>query len=143
MLELLAKIQRLRGKSLYLLLGIVFVVFVILGSLITYISAGGLNKNETASVQNGMPENQSPTTTLATYKGIVTYLGEDVYPIDKITYSLADNNGNDIILLKAPDQKLSIAQGMFVTVTGRKVKTQDGKNDVLQVMEVTLKNGSN
>ena len=126
-------------KSLYRLLTVVFVVFLIIGSLIGYATSSKLNKNE----PNSNESTEVQTTAPATYQGIVTYLGEDMYSNDGVTFSLTDSRGEDIILLKSSDQKLSIAQGLFVTVVGKKGTTIDGKNDVLEVTEVTIKNGSN
>jgi hypothetical protein len=131
--------DNLSGKSLYRVIAIVIVIFLMLGILIGYINSIRLNKNETKSNETGEVQSTAPVT----YKGTVTYLGEDMYFNDGITYSLTDSKGDDIILLKSSDQKLSIAQGLFVTVTGKKGKTLDGKYDVLQVTEVTLNNGSN
>lgn len=125
--------------SLYRTLAIVFIAFLVIGALIGYVTSLKLNKNEADSIQGAEVQTTAPVT----YQGLVTYLGEDMYANDEISYSLTDSRGNDIILLKSNDQKLSIAQGLFVTVVGKKGTTADGKNEVLQVTEVTIKNGSN
>ncbi len=126
-------------KSLYRLFIAVFIIFLVIGSLIGYITSSKLNKNEPDPDESI----ETQTTASTTYQGIVTYLGEDMYANDGVSFSLVDSRGDAIILLKSNDQKLSIAQGLFVTVVGKKGTTIDGKNDVLQVTEVTIKNGSN
>ena len=132
-------LNTLRGKKLYNLLAVLFVVCLIIGTAVGYFIPVKLNQNE----QPLRTQDQVSTTpSKATYKGIVTYIGENEYSNDKIEYALNDINGNGIILLKSEDEKLSIAQGLYVTVTGTKTKTGDGKSDVLQVMEVILKNVS-
>lgn len=135
----MSELLNLKGKNLIKLLVIIFVVFAFIGALVTYITSLKLNKNEPAPIANQEVVSTAPIV----MQGTVTFIGENAYPEDKISYSLTDVKGDDIILLRASDQKLSIAQGLFVNVKGRKVKTIDGKKDVLQVMEVTLKNGTN
>jgi flagellar basal body-associated protein FliL len=125
-------------QRMYRVMSILLVTLLVVGGLIAYVNSIKLNKNESSSSDDSKTQSTAPVT----YKGIVTYLGEDMYANDGITYSLTNSNGDDIILLKSSDQKLSIAQGLYVTVTGKKGKTLNGESDVLQVTEVTL-NGSN
>jgi hypothetical protein len=132
-------INGLRGRKLYNFLAIIFAAFLVIGTAVGYFIPRALTQNEKTALPDGQELSQP---TLVTYKGVVTYLGENKYSDEKVEYSLNDIKGNDIVLLKATDAKLSIAQGMYVTISGRMVKTKDGKVDVLQVSEVTLKNDS-
>jgi hypothetical protein len=118
-------------------MGVTFLVFIVIGAIIGYFKPTNLNKNEQKVVQDPSTMDQN-----VSYKGVVTNLGQNEYSAEKIDFALNDINGNEIILLRANDAKLSIAEGLFVTVTGRKTKTKDGKTDVLQVVEVVLKNDS-
>jgi hypothetical protein len=113
------------------------------GLLIGNINWSALIKHETVSnvtTPEGIGGTQASNTTL---EGIITYLGPDMYAEDNITYTLTDAKGNSIILLKANDQKLSIVEGLRAKVIGTKTKTMDGKNEVLLVKEVVIKNGAN
>jgi len=83
--------------------------------------------------------NQSGTV----YEGRISYIDPNTYPNDDISYVLLDKGGKQIILLKAQDQKLVVAEGQFAKVTGNIIKTADGKKDVLEVAVVILKNVSN
>ncbi len=135
-------IEALKGRKLVAVLLIIFLTFIALGIAVGYFIPSKLTGDEISVPQTGANEPDQSTAPTA-YKGIVTYLGEDAYPLDKITYALTDREGNDIILLRVSDERLSIVQGLYVEVTGKKGKTMDGKNDVLEVSEVAIKNGSN
>jgi len=71
------------------------------------------------------------------------YINPSFYPNDNLSYVLVDRSGKQVILLRAKDQKLSIAEGLYVKVKGVVMKTKDGKNDVLNVSEVIINNATN
>ena len=75
---------------------------------------------------------------LITYEGRITYLDPKIYPEDEITYVLAKTTGEEIILLKAEDEKLAVADGLYVKVRGLLSKTAKDKKDVLIVHEVVF-----
>lgn len=77
------------------------------------------------------------------YEGRIVYIGGAFYPNDEISYVLEDSSGNDVILLKAKDQKLEVSEGLFATVYGRLTKTMDGKKEVLIVERIVVKNAPN
>ncbi len=131
-------LNHLSGVRLYKILALTFIIFILIGAIIGYLKPYKLTENEQkkSDVVSSAEQN-------VTFKGVVTNLGPNDYSQEKIEYGLNDIKGNEIILLRANDAKLSIAEGLYVTVTGRKTKTKDGKNDVLQVFEVVLKNDSN
>ncbi len=54
-------------------------------------------------------------------------------------YELLDANGNTIILLKSNDDKLKLAEGRQVQVTGPVERTADGKSYIMNVEKVTFK----
>ena len=134
------KIESLRGKSLIIFGLVVIVIFLIVGITIGYFTNDELNQNETAE--------QRPTVNLdpnamQEYDGKIQYIDPSRYPQDKITYKLVDPNGKEIILLKAKDDKLKLAEGLTVKVKGTKGKTVDSKNDYLLVKEIQINTSTN
>ncbi len=108
---------------------------------IAYFKIASLNNNE---LNSGNPTpTQGATVPSGPYQGRVTYVNPAFYPNEKISYVLTGADGKDIILLRATDQRLSIAEGLTVKLTGIVVKTSDGKHAVLQVDKVEILNGSN
>lgn len=133
-----AYVESLKGKNLLKFLALIFALFMIIGAVIGYFKTTTLTKNEPLAPtdQTSLPGEY------ATYKGTVTFIGEEAYPQDKLKYSLNDGSGKTLILLRSVDDKLSIAEGLFVTVRGKLGKTKDGKEPVLQVTEVSLTNSN-
>ena len=68
------------------------------------------------------------------------YVDPQLYPNDRISYSLVDSSNTEIILLKATDQKLAVVEGLTVVVFGEVQKTSDDTKDVLLVEKVVVKN---
>lgn len=131
------KAEVIQGKRLVGLLISIFVVFLILGASINYFTQEVLNNNE---IKEQAKDKKDTRITEETFEeGIITYIDPQFYPQDKISYYLADNAGKEIILLKAKDQKLEVAEGLFVKVFGKKTKTADGTRDVLLVERVALR----
>ena len=116
----------------------VFVSFVFIGILIGYYKETGLNGNE-AAPNEIISENANED---ISYEGIVRYIGEGFYADDGISYVLTDISGNEIILLKATDDKLAIVEGLSVEAVGSLGKTKDGQNEVLFVRELLFKNAT-
>ena len=54
---------------------------------------------------------------------------------------LADENGNEIILLKSKDQKLVVTEGHTVKALGKVLKTKIGDKEYLMVEEIIIQNG--
>ena len=132
--------EEYKGKRLLVLLTIIFVIFTLLGIFFGYIVSvyGKGDFTENLSNESSI-SNQSGTV----YEGRISYIDPNTYPNDDISYVLLDKGGKQIILLKAQDQKLVVAEGQFAKVTGNIIKTADGKKDVLEVAVVILKNVSN
>lgn len=146
MLSLLTQLytdaENLKGKRLLNILTIVFFVFIVVGSILGYVTYVSLNKSEQTK-QDAVNNAKTSSNILASYKGQVTFVGENMYPLDSVKYVLTDAEGNDIILLRSDDAKLSVAEGLYVEVTGRKSKSRDGKNEILSVEKLVIKNVSN
>jgi hypothetical protein len=134
------RVEETKGRKLINLLLIIFVVFVLLGLLIGYFTSFLLNRDE---LDNLYPENgEQAEAAEVEYEGRIRYLDPMTYPNDDISYVLVDNSGREIILLRATDQKLVVAEGHNVTVYGTMQKTSDGQTDVLLVKRVGIKNVS-
>lgn len=134
------KIETLKGKSLVIFGASVVVIFLAIGITIGYFTNGELNQNETTE--------QRPTAVLdpnamLEYDGKIQYIDPSHYPQDKITYKLVNPNGEEIILLKAKDDKLKLAEGLTVKVKGTKGKTLDNENDFLLVKEIQINTSTN
>ncbi|OGC47452.1 hypothetical protein A2886_03445 [candidate division WWE3 bacterium RIFCSPHIGHO2_01_FULL_42_13] len=132
--ELLANYK---GKSLTRLLIYIFITFLILGLSVGYV-VGKIGERKAA--QEAL--SQKTPTEQAFYEGTITFIEPRLHLEDEISYVLVDKNGNDIILLKAEDQKLEIAEGHYGTVYGEEDKTVKNE-DYLMVDKVVIKNGSN
>lgn len=99
-----------------------------------------LNKNEVDS-NPVVPDVSSNAERF--YEGKITYVDPRMYPQDNISYILADASGNEVILLKASDEKLQVSEGHYAKVYGNLSKTKDRKKDILLVNSVRIQNGSN
>lgn len=116
-----------------------FAVFLIVGLVIGYLFSRVPN-NVTPTTENEVPKTER---NLATYEGIVTYIEPFMYQTDEIKYSLLDSLGNEIILLKARDQKLEVSEGHHVIVNGTVKKLTGGKGEYLLVENLVIKNATN
>lgn len=135
------KIEAIKGRKLLMLLIVLFVVFTIIGISIGYFTSGGLNKDEiTQSNDTGNEVTQIEKTYL---EGKIVYVNPEFYPEDSVSYKLVDSAGKEIVLLKAKDQKLSIAENLNVKVAGKVGKLKDGKTDVMVVEEIIINNAAN
>lgn len=110
-------------------------ILIILIATALYINSSILNRDEIAPVNEGEAE-----TVTNSYVGVVDYVNPNHYPDDKITHVLNDVNGNEIILLVADDDKLDVVEGLSVELFGKKLKTKDGKIDILKVERIVVKN---
>lgn len=128
--------EELQGKRLLSVLGAVFIVFLIIGISINYFTQEVLNNNE---LKNKNSTQEKKIVEDAMEEGTVVYIDPRFYPNDNISYYLADNTGQEIILLKAKDQKLEVAEGLYVKVYGKRAKTIDGNKEVLIVERVAVK----
>lgn len=121
------------------LISILFAVFLIIGLVMGYIFSRVPN-NVTPVAENEVPKTDR---NLATYEGVVTYIEPFMYQTDEIKYSLLDSLGNEIILLKARDQKLEVSEGHHVIVNGTVKKLTGGKGEYLLVENLVIKNATN
>ena len=119
------------------LLFYIFIAFLAIGLSVGYVIG---KFNEKRMAENVSPQQQVPQQ--AYYEGTITFIEPLLHPEDEISYVLVGKNGNDVILLKAEDQKLEIAEGHYATVYGSKDKTA-GNEDYLMVDKVVIKNASN
>lgn len=77
------------------------------------------------------------------YVGRITFIDPSFYPHDEISHVLNSASGKEIILLVAEDEKLVVAEGLSAEVWGYEGKTNDGKEKVLMVTRIVIKNGTN
>ncbi|OGC46426.1 hypothetical protein A2V49_02740 [candidate division WWE3 bacterium RBG_19FT_COMBO_34_6] len=135
--DLYAKSEQLKGKNLYFVLLLIFIIGLPLGIVIGNFTNKLLIKDETSTtdtnIDNTVPEDGH-------FEGKVVYVDPKLNPNDEISYALADDNGKQIVLLSAKDQKLLVVEGLHVTVYGTMKKTKDGKQDVLMVEKVIARN---
>lgn len=132
------RIESIKGKNLFILLIIVFITFIIIGLLIGYFTNKYLNTAENLSYEN--PESV-PVLEEKTYEGKIKYIDPNMYKEDELSFVLIDNLGNEIILLKATDDKLSVAENLSVRVHGYLTKSIDKTKDILLVERISI-NGS-
>jgi len=138
--KLYYRAEALKGKNLFLVMIVIGTLSIAAGILLGYFINFPLNKNETPTIPtNSVPEQ----VTEQSYEGRITYISPETYPGEGISYYLADPSGKEIVLLRAPDQRLVIAEGLTVKVFGMLSKTRDGTKQVLVVDRVVIKNASN
>lgn len=125
------------NRRLARLLFYIFVSFVALGLTIGYVvgKIGERNAAQQTPPQEVVEEQIS-------YEGTITYIEPFLHSEDKISYVLVDKSGKDVILLKATDQKLEIAEGHYATFYGKKKVTSKGE-DYLLVDKIVIKNAAN
>lgn len=131
------KAEEYKGKRLKKLLLIIFVVFLVLGLSIGYV-VGRISPDDTSQPD----EVEQVVKTPEFYEGTITFIEPFLHPEDEISYVLTDKSGNDVILLKAKDQKLEVSEGHFATVYGKKKRTVE-KEDYLLVEKIVIKNAPN
>ena len=139
---LIDKVESLKGRKLVYVLLIVFVSFIIIGISVGYFINRGLNENENKNSANNTAV-VTPKVEKTYYEGRVMHVNPLMYPGENISYSLDDSSGKTLFLLKSNDQKLTLAENLFVKVAGKVGKLSDGKTDILTVTEVVIKNASN
>ncbi len=120
---------------MYRYLALLFVVFVLIGLVVGALTNKALNPEEDDGSQIVEVAEEGDS-----YEGTVTYIESFLYPNDNIHFMLVDARGNDIILLKAKDQKLEVAEGHFVTVYGTVRSTSNTKEKYLLVEKVIIDN---
>ncbi|MBN1162908.1 hypothetical protein JXA34_04165 [Patescibacteria group bacterium] len=134
------KIESIRGKKLIILLVSLFVTFTILGLLVGYFIHVSLSGNELDSDFTREEVVTGPI--IESHAGRIEYINPDFN--NGVSYVLVNDGGEDIFFLVADDDKLSIADGLFVTVTGEVTrKTGEQKLDTIKVREVMIRNASN
>lgn len=117
---------------------LLLVTFIALG--VWFYTTGDLTLN---LKNNNLPSNYTPPTQDSQpYTGKVMYVTDDTYPNENVNYVLVDTSGKQMVLLKANDQKLLVAEGLHVTVLGQITKTMDGKHKILLVEEVLMNNNA-
>lgn len=131
------KLEALKGCRLYIFLAVVFAIFLVIGL------AAGVFMGPKKDSEVGLIPKSIETVPEKSYEGVITYIDPQNYPLDNISFYLADDKGKEIILLKANDQKLEVAEGHRVKVYGALKKTEDGKKDILMVEKVVIPNASN
>ena len=129
-------VESLKGKKLIYTIVVLFLVFILVGVLIGYFMTPRLSEDEVVEDMG------SPSSSKTYYEGKIEYVNPEFYSLDDVSYSLVDAKGERIFLLKAVDQKLSIAEGLFVKVSGRMGKLKDKETEVLIVDEVVIKNAT-
>ena len=137
--RLYAKTEELKGKKLLIVLASVFTSFTLIGVLGGYFINRRLNKDEKS---NSQAQITLPVEERKYYEGKVLYSNPELYPLENVSYSLNDSSGKVLYFLRANDQKLSLAENLYVGIYGRVSKMQDGKTDVIDVSEVVIKNAS-
>ena len=137
--SLYLKIEELKGRKLAVTLLLVFISFTIVGIVGGYFINGSLNKNE---VPVGGNEVVIASKEKRYYEGRITYVNPEMYPLANVSYTLNDPSGKVVILLRAKDQKLSIAENLNVKVGGTLSKLENG-TEVLDVTEVIIRNVTN
>lgn len=135
----LSKIQGLKGKKLIIFLLSIFVIFASVGAGVGFVIVKD-DKPAQSADNNTAQDVPINVTQEIMYKGRITFVEPLLYPEDDISFALVNSSSERIILLKAFDQKLEVAEGHFAEVYGKLIKTKNGKEDVLLVNKVVIAN---
>ena len=135
------KMEGIKGKKLLYTFLAIFIVFTLIGVSIGYLMSPKLNKDENETPKENYSGKVQESKKIEA-EGRVTYVNPEMYPMDDVSYSLTDNSGKDIYLLKSKDQKLQISEGLSVKVIGVLGKLKDNKTEVLLVEEVIIKSAT-
>jgi hypothetical protein len=81
--------------------------------------------------------NEVITEQTVSLEGIIKYIPPEIYEADEIGFELTDKNGKTLVLLKAEDDILQVAENLDVTVRGTMDKTLENE-DVLLVEEIVI-----
>jgi hypothetical protein len=120
-------------KGRLTIIGIICVLLTIWG-ISTYIKLSKLTVDE--NTINTVVEEKAPTA----FEGKVSYVGDMG---NNVSYALTNAEGKDVVLLKSPDSKLKIVEGLHVKVSGIFVKGVNNQKDTLIVKEIIINNGTN
>jgi hypothetical protein len=135
--EVIDKVESINSKKLVLYLIPLFILFIFVGIAVGNLIPRLLKKDENTIDPNQIEKTEKES---KEYEGKVVFVDPNFYPNDKISFYLEDSNGEEIILLKTDDQKLTVVEGLSVTVFGEVEKTADGKEEVLMVEKVVVRN---
>ena len=135
--ETYQKIENLKGKRLALFVIPLFLCCILFGIIIGNFIPQLLNVDE-VEVVDVVPDQTVKKS--VQYQGRVIYVDPRFYPLDNISYYLEDPEGNEIVKLKADDEKLTVVEGLHVIVFGELENTVDGEEDVLIVERVLVRN---
>ncbi|GIW69400.1 MAG: hypothetical protein KatS3mg101_0147 [Patescibacteria group bacterium] len=130
--------EDLRGRKLLTITAVLTLIFFGIGIFIGYLNNRLLNQNENNPAVTLPPPVVDTSTT---FFGKISYVNPDYYPGEEISYVLTDASGKDIVLLKADDDKLSLAEGLTAKVKGKEMVSKAGTK-YLMVKEVII-NASN
>jgi len=135
--QVLEKVEGIEGKKLMLYLIPLFAIFIFVG-----IAVGNLMPRILKNDEEVINPNQVEKTNKESqeYNGKVVFVDPNFYPNDDISFYLENSDGEEIILLKTDDEKLTVVEGLNVIVFGKVEKTADGKEDVLNVEKVVVRN---
>lgn len=138
--DLYDKAEELKGKSfVYVSVGIM-VVSLILGIFIQNLTNRVLNNSESVEiVEANIDDNIQKK---VSYTGKPVYIDPRLNPGDKISYVLVDDQNNDIIYLSADDEKISLVEGLHVTLFGEVMISDASGKEILFVERIIVKKDS-
>lgn len=79
----------------------------------------------------------TPTVETVTMSGVVQPIGVSIYM--QGTHTLNNDSGEIIALLEAPDDKLKLAEGAYVEVSGQMSKSVEGDLPFIKVEKITFR----
>ncbi len=147
MLSLLKKLhdkaEGVKGKNLFFLIVSVFVAFTLVGILIGYFSNKYLNDAELMDEFGNILDFEKSNQKESMFEGKIKYVDPNMYKADEVEHVLVDSSGKQIILLKAKDEKLAVAENLYAKLYGKVTRSGDNKSDILVVERISISNGTN
>lgn len=122
-----------QNRQRYFVFIIILIFFVFLG---LGFAGGALVSSGT---DFGDAKNVAQTPEEIFYDGQITYVDPQLYSEEDVSYVLQDKSGKVTFLLKSRDQKLVVAEGQWASVYGTVSDSADGKEKVLTVSNIVLR----
>lgn len=126
--------EALKGRRLITVTVALSIVFLGIGIFIGYLNNLILKQSET---KTGTTLPPVAVDTRVVLGGRIAYTNPEYYPGEEISYALVDSSGKELILLRAEDDKLALAEGLNVKVRGNEMYTKSGTKYLL-VEEVII-----
>ncbi|HLD51625.1 hypothetical protein A3K34_03915 [candidate division WWE3 bacterium RIFOXYC1_FULL_40_10] len=129
------KAEAIKGRKLINLLIVLFIIFLVIGFTLGYFINSRLTKPEQIGSDTEVQEGIIKQPELVTRQGRIIYIGGTGDTI----YALLQFDGSEL-KLRSYDDKLSVAEGLDVSVVGKLTTSPDDNSQILLVDKLIITN---